>query len=190
MQKRMELVSSTSQLHNKSFATTSFSQNSEFGVPLQLSEVQLSFSNTSLYCIFAEICSQMSVPTVNSEGLRWNTSTVLVFHSLSNFVHVGGKLKQHLPTTYWYWLGLHLVLRLPFVYYFVSAFRIVLKIMTFQVQQSTQSQSRSSNLKPLCNKQRKIGLKSVTNAQLGGKTIFKICSVSAIECTGETKELY
>lgn len=73
----------------------------KFGVPLELSEVQLSFSNTPLCCVFAEICSQMSAPTLNSEGLRWNTSTLLVFHPLSNFECVGGKLKQHLPSTYW-----------------------------------------------------------------------------------------
>jgi len=50
---------------------------------------------------FLKICSQMSVAMVNLEGLRLNTSTLLAFHSLSNFVCVGGKLRQHLPTTYW-----------------------------------------------------------------------------------------
>lgn len=119
MYKRIELASSTSQLYTKSFAVTSFPQYGKLGMPLELSEIQQVFAKLLEYFKvlhfakelssnlgnrirdFLKICSQMSVPTVNLKGLRLYTSIQLGFHLLSNFVCVGGKLQQHLPTTYW-----------------------------------------------------------------------------------------
>lgn len=56
----------------------------------------------------------MSILTVNLEGLRLNTSTLLGLRSLSDFVCVGGKLKQHLSTI-GYWLRIELLV-LSFIY--------------------------------------------------------------------------